>query len=84
MTAVFEVEHAGCPSCAKRVREAVTRLADVAEVEIDEQADTATVRLAGYPAPSEEAVNEVLLDASEGSGHAYRVLPGSWRLESRV
>ena len=78
---VFVVEHAGCVSCAARVRGALEALTDVTEVEIDEDADTAAVRLAPGTDASEEDVNRALLGASHGSGHAYRVKPGSWRLE---
>jgi len=79
-TTVFEVEQAGCPSCARRVRGALEALAAVAELTIDEEQDVATVRLATAGA-SEDAVNRVLAEASQGSGHAYRVRPGSWRSE---
>lgn len=83
MTAlVFEVEQAGCASCAARVREALTLLAVVSELAIDESADSATVRLASEGSVHEEDVNRALLEASQGSGHAYRVKPGSWRLVS--
>ena len=79
---VFEVEQAGCASCAARVRRALADLAPVAEIEIDEDEDTATVRLAPGASASEDEVNRALADASHGSGHAYRVKPGSWRLVS--
>jgi hypothetical protein len=78
---VFEVEEAGCPSCAARVSEALAPLARVDAVEIDETADRATVRVSPDRELSERTVNDVLADASEGAGHAYRVRPGSWRLE---
>lgn len=74
---VFEVEQAGCESCAARVRSALEPLGAVREIAIDEQADSATVRAAGDLA--EAAVNEALAAASAGSGHVYRVRPGSWR-----
>jgi copper chaperone CopZ len=74
----FVVEQAGCESCAARVRGALEPLAEVEAVEIDEEADAATVRAAG--ALSEEAVDEALGAASHGSGHAYRVRPGSWQV----
>ena len=49
MTLVFEVEEAGCESCAALVRGALEPLATVESVEVDEAADRATVRLgAGY------------------------------------
>ena len=81
MTAlVFEVEQAGCSSCATRVREALTPLAVVSELAIDESTDSASLRLASDAYVSEEDVNRVLIEASHGSGHAYRVKPGSWRV----
>ena len=76
--AVFEVEQAGCESCATRVRAALEPLADVTEIAIDAEADAATVRATGAGL-SENAVNEALEAASHGSGHAYRVRPGSWQ-----
>ena len=82
MTAlVFEVEQAGCTSCAARVREALAPLAVVSDLAIDESADSATVHLASDGSVREEDVNRVLLEASQGSGHLYRVKPGSWRAE---
>jgi hypothetical protein len=78
----FEVEQAGCPSCGTRVRQALAPLATVRDVEIDAEADTATVRLDGGPKISEQAVNRALRKVSEDSGHSYRVKPGSWRLET--
>lgn len=77
MEVTFVVEQAGCESCAARVRNALTPLADVRTIEIDEQADAATVNAAG--GLTEEQANEVLAGASVGSGHLYRVRPGSWR-----
>lgn len=79
--AVFEVEQAGCASCAVRVRGALEGVGAVAELTIDEEEDVATVRLAAEAATSEDDVNRVLAEASQGSGHAYRVKPGSWRVE---
>jgi copper chaperone CopZ len=73
----FEVEQAGCASCAARVREALAALGTVGEIAIDEDADSATVRLAS--GASEDDVNRALLEVSHGSGHAYRVKPGSWQ-----
>jgi hypothetical protein len=75
---VFAVEQAGCPSCAARVREALNGLAAVVELTIDEDDDVATVRLAPGAAASEDEVNRVLDEISQGTGHAYRVKPGSW------
>ena len=74
----FEVEQAGCESCAARVRSALEPLAVVDAIEIDESADQATVRL-GDAAITETDVNAALRAASDGSGHTYRVRPGSWR-----
>jgi copper chaperone CopZ len=80
VTAVtFEVEQAGCSSCAARVRSALEPLAAVRSVEIDEAADAATVECAATDALSEDSANAVLAAASDGAGHAYRVKPGSWR-----
>jgi hypothetical protein len=76
-TLVFEVEQAGCASCAELVREALAPLGTVGEIEIDEDADSATVRLAS--GASVDDVNRALLEVSHGSGHAYRVKPGSWQ-----
>jgi copper chaperone CopZ len=76
---VFEVEQAGCESCAERVRNALAPLATVRAVEIDAEADLATVSVGPDAELSEEAVNRALSAASHGSGHAYRVKPGSWR-----
>ncbi len=74
----FEVEQAGCSSCAARVRSALEPLARVGAIAVDVEADAATVRCSA-DALSEAAVNAVLADASDGAGHAYRVRPGSWR-----
>ena len=78
---MFEVEQAGCESCAARVRGALDPIVAVAWIEIDEDSDTAAVRLAPGTDATEEDVNRALLEVSHGSGHAYRVKPGSWRLE---
>jgi copper chaperone CopZ len=75
---VFEVEQAGCPSCAARVRDALAALGAVGAIDIDEEADEATVRLTVEPSVGEDEVNRALLGASHGSGHGYRVKPGSW------
>ena len=75
----FEVEQAGCESCAALVRDALEELVPVAELSIDEAADLATVRLAPGAAASVEEVDRLLVGASEGTGHTYRVRPGSWR-----
>ena len=72
----FVVEEAGCESCAGRLREALSPLATVTSIEIDENADAATVRVDGDV--DEERANAALAAASRGSGHTYRVRPGSW------
>jgi hypothetical protein len=74
----FVVEEAGCDSCAALVRDALEPLGEVRSLEIDDVADLATVSL--VPArPLEEAeIAAALAEASEGTGHAYRVQPGSW------
>ena len=78
-TIVFEVEQAGCPSCAARVQGALEPLGAVSDIAIDEEADEATVRLTAEPAVGEDDVNRALHEVS-GSGHGYRVKPGSWQL----
>ena len=77
MSLSFVVEQAGCESCARLVRGALEPLATVESIEVDEDADAATVRLTGEA--TEDDVNLALAAASEGSGHEYRVRPGSWR-----
>jgi copper chaperone CopZ len=79
-TVVFEVEQAGCGSCATRVRSALEPLGAVDEVQVDEQADCATVSLVLEAAAGEPEVAAALRAASDGSGHEYRVKPGSWRV----
>jgi copper chaperone CopZ len=74
------VEHAGCPSCADRVRRALEEIATVEVVEVDDEADLASVRLESSDLPTEEAVAVALREASSGSGHEYRIRPGSWRV----
>jgi len=74
----FEVEHAGCPSCAERVQDALTSLGTVDTIAIDEEADRAVVSLKIDKAVGEEAVNAALAAASAGAGHEYRVRAGSW------
>ena len=76
---IFEVEQAGCESCAARVRAALEPFAELGEISIDSETDSATVHATG-DALSEEAVNRALEDASHGSGHVYRVRPGSWQV----
>ena len=74
----FEVEGAGCETCAVRVRAALDGLAAVETVEIDEARDVAIVSLAQADDLDEAQVNAVLENASVGSGHAYRVASGTW------
>ena len=75
--AVFEVEQAGCSSCADRVSAALAAVGRVEEVVVDEKRDTATVRLSG--AVTLSAASAALDLASEGSGHSYRIREASWR-----
>lgn len=75
----FDVEEAGCDSCAALVTDALEPLATVAAIEIDEEADRAHVTLDAPDGLAEDAVAAALAEASEGVGHAYRVRPGSWR-----
>ena len=79
----FEVLGAGCESCAVRVRAALDGLATVETVEIDEARDVAVVSVADGAGVTQDEVDRVLADASTGSGHAYRVLPGSWSTAAR-
>jgi copper chaperone CopZ len=74
----FVVEEAGCSSCVARIRAALETIATVEAIEIDEAADLASVRLAGSPHVLEDAVVLALQNVSVGSGHEYRVQPGSW------
>ena len=77
VTVVFDVEQAGCESCGRLIRGALSALGAVERLEIDEAADRATVVLSGEP--SREAVDAALLQASADAGHEYRVRAGSWR-----
>jgi copper chaperone CopZ len=74
----FEVENAGCPSCAERVHGALTALGIIDSITIDEEADSATVSMRTSEAVEEESVNSALAAASTGAGHDYRVRAGSW------
>jgi hypothetical protein len=78
----FEVEQAGCASCATRVRGALAPLLEISALEIDESRDAAVVTARAAEEPPVEAIDELLAAASEGAGHTYRVSPGSWRLAS--
>ena len=75
----FVVEQAGCESCAARVRAALADLLTIEEITVDEGADAAAVRAHAPPGLEPATVDAALSDASRGSGHAYRVNPGSWR-----
>ena len=77
MSLSFVVEEAGCESCAALVREALEPLGVVESIQVDESADTSTVRLAA--AATEADVDRALADVCADAGHAYRVRPGSWR-----
>jgi copper chaperone CopZ len=76
----FLVDEAGCTSCAARVREALEPLGEVLTVDVDEAGDRAEVRFAVDV--SETSVNRALAEASRDAGHAYRVVPGSFRRTS--
>ena len=78
----FEVEQAGCASCAARVRAALAPLLEISGLEIDESLDAAMVTAQAVEEPAVEAIDELLAAASEGAGHAYRVRPGSLRVAS--
>jgi hypothetical protein len=78
----FEVEQAGCASCAARVRDALSPLLEISALEVDESLDAAFVRARAVEEPPVETIDELLVAASEGAGHAYRVRPGSLRLVS--
>jgi hypothetical protein len=75
----FVVEHAGCESCGTLVSAALAPLGVVEALAIDETGDTASVVLAPTVEGDQSAVDAVLAAASPGSGHDYRVRPGSWR-----
>ena len=74
----FVVEHAGCPTCAARIHDALAAIATVETIEIDEKADVASVRLVDGDAVSEQTIAAALEAISVGAGHDYRVQPGSW------
>lgn len=78
---VFEVEQAGCASCAALVRDVLEEVVPVDEITIDEAGDRATVRLAPGGSLVESDAARLLQKASEGTGHTYAVVPGSWRVE---
>ena len=72
-TVRFDVEHAGCPSCAARVEAALAAIGTVHDVTIDEEGDIATVTFSPLSPIDEPAVNAVLALASTGTGHEYRL-----------
>lgn len=76
----FEVEQAGCESCAARVREALAPLLEISALEVDESSDAAVVIARADEEPPVETIDGLLAAASEGAGHAYRVRPGSLSL----
>lgn len=78
----FEVEQAGCASCAARVRGALAPLLEISALEVDEMRDAAVITARAAEELPMETVDELLGAASEGAGHTYRVKPGSWRLAS--
>jgi hypothetical protein len=73
----FVVERAGCSSCAELIGEALGVIGKVEQVDIDESSDIALVRLSVSGDVDVDEVDRVLHLASKGSGHAYRVRPGS-------
>jgi copper chaperone CopZ len=76
-TVRLTIEHAGCESCAGRVRAALEPLVEIETITIDESADSATVVVRAETPLSREAIDAALADASVGSGHAYRLRAGS-------
>lgn len=78
MTVQFIVEQAGCISCAERVRDALRATGTIEQLDIDEGADAASVRLVSPGHVSQDDVDHALRRASEHAGHAYRVQAGSW------
>jgi hypothetical protein len=76
----FEVEQAGCESCAARVRGALAPLLEISTLEIDESRDAALVTARTAEEPLVETIDQLLAAASEGGGHAYRVRLESWRV----
>jgi hypothetical protein len=74
----FEVEQAGCESCAARVRAALAPVLEIDTLEIDEGRDVAAVSGRAVGDATVEAVDQLLAHASVGAGHAYTVRSGSW------
>lgn len=79
MVIEFVVEEAGCTSCAELIRETLGEIGLVAQIEVDEVADFSLVRFAPPGLLSADDVDRMLALASGGSGHGYRIKPGSWR-----
>jgi copper chaperone CopZ len=77
MRVVFDVEQAGCESCATLIAAALRTVGTVESIDVDETADTAKVVLSGFA--ERDAVDAALAEASAGAGHAYCVRAGSWR-----
>jgi hypothetical protein len=77
----FEVERAGCESCAARVRAALAPVLEIDTLEIDEARDVAAVSGRATGDATVEAVDQLLARASVGAGHTYTVRPGSWRAD---
>jgi hypothetical protein len=78
----FEVEQAGCESCAARVRAALAPVFEIDRIEVDESRDLAVVNARAIADATVGEVEQLLAQASEGAGHAYSVRPGSWRAGS--
>lgn len=78
----FEVEQAGCASCAARVRDALAPVLEISELEIDESLDAAAITARAVEEPAVGMIDQLLAEASEGAGHQYRVRPGSLRVVS--
>jgi hypothetical protein len=78
----FEVEQAGCASCAGRVRDALAPLLEISGLEIDESLDAALITAQAVEEPTVGMIDQLLTAASEGAGHKYRVRPGSLRVVS--
>ena len=74
------VENAGCSSCGALVRDALASFGEIEALTIDEAADTATVHLSRSStiAITTADLDRALAAAGVGSGHAYRVRPGSF------
>jgi hypothetical protein len=76
----FEVEHAGCSSCAERISGALSAIVDVEEIVIDEEKDMARLAIRGSGELSQAEIRDALVRASVGSGHEYHIKRGSWQV----